>query len=120
MGYIEIYCPTCNTVRFRSTRSFAQGDTPSPSDFIALAGDPVPEGNSPPICGSCHAICKARLVPDEDAEERPAPVERRKVSEAPSVHTLFSVDGDEMIHTVKDGPGYVTIITTKRVVRIKV
>lgn len=122
--YIHINCDICKETRYQSTRAFQKGDRPGPADFVSTDGGAAPlvSGDTPPLCTVCQSVMQAVPVPVEEEVPVPSNVRQLRPNKTASprgnTEVLFQVEPDEMIHTVKDGQGYMTLITTKRVVRI--
>lgn len=124
--YIELFCDVCNAVKYRSTRAFSKDNLPGPADFRPLNPEhPIITTDGPPVCPDCTGRMIPRPaeeteLPDSSMVERPA-VNRKVGGPNPpsgAIQTLFQAEPDEMIHTVKDGTNAVTIITTRRVIRV--
>lgn len=131
--FLAIKCPTCDKVRYMSSKAYVKGDVPKPSDFVPQdAGTPPPSDNfdAPPLCHECQSLMTPVPVPatamtDEVSEAAKPPL--RLVSSQPrvarsstSVETLFQPDPDETLVNVFPGSkdGSLVAITTKRIVRI--
>ena len=133
--FLAIKCPTCDKVRYLSSKAYVKGDTPKPSDFVPQDPNvpPPPDHNeAPPLCHECNSMMVPMPVPATAMADRPVETAEkpplRLVSSQPrgprptssAVETLFQPDADETLVNVFPGSkdGSLVAITTKRIVRI--
>lgn len=109
-------CPLCGETRYRSTRPLKAGEPLHPELFEPV-GDSLPIAVGQPA----KCVCGQNLVFRREPDPRAAGGSALTPGVSSGVTTLFAVERDEAIQSMKEvTPDVYVIVTTKRIVKVDI
>ena len=125
---VNVFCPLCGEVRYKSKRPIGLKEKLSSSLFDPATDDSPPlSDGQPATCHVCGGGLKfMRAVPQTTAASAPPSraellMRQQEVvahERAVTSDTLFEVRSGEDIKDIREVPGGVVVITSKRIVRV--